>query len=930
MPNRKALPFLSLALLTGLLVGMLRPGAAGTVLAQDATSTPEAPAATDTPVPPASPTPFPTVTPQRVIFPTITRTPEVTEVVSATEFIDDGSWSPPVNLSQSGAASRPVITADARGYFYALWWDNFDGTHFSVYRPEQGWSRPVNVPAIVGARSTAVNTPPTAPTGLRLFASDDNVLHAFWIDARGALMYASSNQRAGTEATWSTPLQLATQPFVWDAQVDAGGVLHVAYIRKLQTTALPAGIYYRQSITSGRRWETARALVTSLYFRTLPDSAAHVDVAANGAGEVFVAWDDPQLFYSFYSRSGDGGRTFEAPVGLTPTENITGNIPRRLRLLEKQDGSYMRLWQASDSCALYQESYDATANAWSTPTRILEQLSGCLTEAQSFALDDGRMLLFAGLTEGTSAAALALWDGERWSDPWAPRIGFVNPTTNRPTVLECLTADLYGEQLAVLGCDPRGDVWATTSQISLTLLLPKLTTAWSPPVQLSDLEGEAGFAAVTHDGEARMHVLWSQRVPDGPADPLLYYTRGDGVTWATGVNVLRTPSGGPAGDPLVLSDQNGYLHAVWSGGLAGEIFYSRSFARDAGNTTGWLAPRRLPSPQPVGGWPALDIDANNVLRVVYAIPLNESRGVYYVESTDRGDNWSDPRVVFDASAAGWAAVQDTQLVTDGAGRLHVLFGRHSLPPAAETQGVYYVRSTDGGLTWSAPAEVSGGSAGNGRLVATRPDELHRFWTEAIAGDFSLYHQWSADAGETWSNAVRVPGLRAISPNVALASDGNGALYLVGIETTLQGSAALFYLQWDGQAWINQESMPLGFNTDAASGVRVLLLPPNRLAAFYRVTTSPNPGGGLHVMGYTERQVDAVKIVVAPTFTPVPTLAPTVTPTTAPSSTPEPTANLSVEPAPAVSDDVWLRIGGILAGMAAVVVVAVIGLRASRR
>ncbi len=63
------------------------------------------------------------------------------------------SWTAPVNLSQSGGASQPLIAVAADGTQHALWWDQTDGeryAHASI--SDTTWSEPIGVPAILSAR----------------------------------------------------------------------------------------------------------------------------------------------------------------------------------------------------------------------------------------------------------------------------------------------------------------------------------------------------------------------------------------------------------------------------------------------------------------------------------------------------------------------------------------------------------------------------------------------------------------------------------------------------------------------------------------------------------------------------------------------------------------------------------------------------------
>src|SRR5207249_2225298 len=111
----------------------------------------------------------------------------------------------------------------------------------------------------------------------------------------------------------------------------------------------------------------------------------------------------------------------------------------------------------------------------------------------------------------------------------------------------------------------------------------------------------------------------------------LNYVRGDGLNWTVPAAVLTSPNGGKAEKPGMSTGTGGSLHAVWSGGFAGEIYYSHAFIRDAAATSGWSSPQLLPAPIKAGASPVLAIDATARLHVLYAIPLNESRGIYYTQ-----------------------------------------------------------------------------------------------------------------------------------------------------------------------------------------------------------------------------------------------------------------------------------------------------------
>jgi hypothetical protein len=369
---------------------------------------------------------------------------------------------------------------------------------------------------------------------------------------------------------------------------------------------------------------------------------------------------------------------------------------------------------------------------------------------------------------------------------------------------------------------------------------------------------------------------------------------------------------------------------VWSCGFGGEIYYSHSFIRDAASDAGWSIPVLLPEPSQAGSAPALAADGNGTLHAMYAVPLNESRGVYYTQSTDQGATWTDARLIFDAAAAGWAMVSDVQLVVDSANHLHATWMQSALPPATTYLGIYYARSLDGGQSWSEPAQISGVDTGFPVLAASAPNEIHIVWSGSLSDQTQLWHQWSTDDGATWTKATPIIGQSDVAPQADLATDGAGALYLVGVEQTTDASAALFYLRWDGGLWTDRESLPLGYTADSASGARAIILSNSNLGVFYRVRAPTGDGGGHYVLGYSQRPVQVSLATPEPTLTPLPSETVAPSPTAPATITAVPTPDLNAATVKPLSQQDTFRIVVVLAGMAVVVVLAVIGLRLGQR
>lgn len=470
---------------------------------------------------------------------------------------------------------------------------------------------------------------------------------------------------------------------------------------------------------------------------------------------------------------------------------------------------------------------------------------------------------------------------------------------------------------------------------------------WSEPVDLSQSEGLPGLPAVATDAEGRVHVLWGEATGEGTPGTELHFAGYDGTRWTQPAEVLRSPEGKAVQPALVTEGDR--LHAVWSGGRSGEILYSQAYVRDAYAPDGWSEPQPLPAPADVGSAPVIVADLVGTLHVVYAVPLNEGRGIYYTRSDDGGETWSEAQVVFDAGTAGWAMVDHPSLAVDGQGTLHVAWVRASLPGNGLSEGIYYARSGDGGQTlrqgsgqvWSEPVQVDDGAYDWPRVAVTLTGQVHLLWGEA-SGSFGWTHQWSADGGAGWTRPERVGRFAGVPGPVGLVGDGAGTLHLVGVSEDDAGEPALLYTMWDGSAalttggghWGELETFRLPPGTSGAPGVAVALRSVlGRLDVTFRGEVESEEGEAQVDVFYASRSVPVMEVTPMPAFTPQPTMTPTPGPTPTPTPTPRPAGNTEAPPPapPSVSlGPVTLplaSLGGLL--LVALMVVGVVVTRALR-
>ena len=197
---------------------------------------------------------------------------------------DENAWEKPINLSQSGGTNNPIVVPGANGVLHALWQDRYAGL---IYRRFNGkdWE-----PAIVGEFPFGVVQSDAQRVVLRisllqLFSGKNGLIHAFWVDAEGHLLYSHVNGDDMAKAVaWTPPMTLAESAVGYDMSIDALGGLHLAYVRSLQSTTIPAGVYYKHSTDSGQNWSQPSFIYQSAYLRDLTPELTNVNIDSAGTG----------------------------------------------------------------------------------------------------------------------------------------------------------------------------------------------------------------------------------------------------------------------------------------------------------------------------------------------------------------------------------------------------------------------------------------------------------------------------------------------------------------------------------------------------------------------------------------------------------------------------------------------------------------------
>jgi len=254
---------------------------------------------------------------------------------------------------------------------------------------------------------------------------------------------------------------------------------------------------------------------------------------------------------------------------------------------------------------------------------------------------------------------------------------------------------------------------------------------------LFETAGRASEAEVVGDLNGVIHVFWAYGAPDNEESGA-----------AQAIYYVRQQDGqwSEPVDILISSgDRVARMHAVVSdprGYLhitwsgGDSIFYSRAYAPDAGNSRAWTQPKALTSGA-VSLSPAI---AHAPTGELYVLWSQGGSGLMFVRSEDGGQSWSDPSAIFEASGPRELAASG-RIAVDEAGRLHVVF-------------TYAVENAD-------PANTDLHVRNPHYLYYMRSDDQGKTWTEpllvvpeprfgeinvAIYGSDTVHLAWNGRAG----------------------------------------------------------------------------------------------------------------------------------------------------------------------------------------
>src|SRR2546428_8206333 len=268
--------------------------------------------------------------------------------------------------------------------------------------------------------------------------------------------------------------------------------------------------------------------------------------------------------------------------------------------------------------------------------------------------------------------------------------------------------------------------------------------------------------------------------------------------------------------PTVAIDQDGNIYVAWtrnpSRALSYDVYVSKSM--DGGST--WLPAVRVnqPNNNEVDLYPSIMTTPEGFVWVSYV----QQNGAFYNVTVGRSTNGGNTFTLWvnaSQQKVPTDPIADSHLVSDSNGRLYLLIETYSFSPSFR----YVINYTwsDDGINWSLPTPITSATtwALNGAIAVDASNHVHVAWedfrTVYSLGVPTVWYMQSTDRGLTWSLQLPLE-TTAISNNpqyVHLATYGSNVMAVWG--STGAGNGMTYAVSGDGGAtWYDAKNAAIGY------------------------------------------------------------------------------------------------------------------------
>ncbi len=300
------------------------------------------------------------------------------------------------------------------------------------------------------------------------------------------------------------------------------------------------------------------------------------------------------------------------------------------------------------------------------------------------------------------------------------------------------------------------------------------------------------------DAAGLVHLFWAERTTGSPDDATnapdtVMYSVWNGESWSLPVDLFLSPReffNRRINALRGVVDDAGNLHLTWIGPDT-TFFYSSAHASRASESTAWRTPTYIAFDQSGSQYSAdINFMSPGTLHIVYG-RLPEEGGnhvVTHIRSTDGGLTWSAPKAIYTVPYQD-RGVSNLRVWTNLPDKVYATWTEWDT--SGNGQAIYFARSLDNGLTWEKPIMLDERQGIEYErdwvtLAVLGEDELVVFWE----GGFRAYRQaqYSSDGGATWGQPIdTLDWLIADNGFAEFVRDGADRLHLFVFQRIREGN-----------------------------------------------------------------------------------------------------------------------------------------------
>jgi hypothetical protein len=258
--------------------------------------------------------------------------------------------------------------------------------------------------------------------------------------------------------------------------------------------------------------------------------------------------------------------------------------------------------------------------------------------------------------------------------------------------------------------------------------------------------------------------------------------------------------------------QDGRLLLVWNGKPKGTIYFSWATSDRAFLPSEWTDPVAITatnvdratyeyenSPQ------ILDTQSGKI-SVAYSISINDGRGIYLVESEDKGATWTKPLRIVDGADYNWEVIGPSNLTLGPDNTKHILFGHQESPFIPNVSNIVYTRLLPNGTISEVSDDLHDAREEDElvvwyKVLSDKFSGISLLWqTQSAFGPTYVWHQYSKDGGLTFNNLPSLQRFSETSGAVDANLDPAGIIHLMLVDQTTDNELLIRNQVFEDELW----------------------------------------------------------------------------------------------------------------------------------